>query len=447
MALLWNKKKRRVIVVGLDGTPYSFIRKMTTRGLMPHFAQLLGHGSLRPMRSSYPYVSGVAWTSFMTGKNPGKHGIFGFVEREADSYRTYIPTSRHVRTATLPQILSQAGKRVCVLGVPMSYPPLAVNGVMVGCFLSPSLEKATYPPDLLGALKQRGYKVDTDPWAARNSADDFLKDFRATFAARAQTVLHLLDAEPWDFFIAHVIDTDRLHHFLWSCYEDADSPHHESFLECYRQVDAFLGQLYSRLSDRDELIIVSDHGSCELRKEVFLNYWLREQGYLKMANGNGNSLEDIDSSSFAYSLDPGRIYLNLRGREPRGCVEPNGQRDRLLNELAAGLLKLRDPETGMPMVEDVLRGNEIYSGPCARYGPDLMVMSAPGFDMKGSMNPESLTSDSALKGMHTFADAFLYMRGREIIPDHPSIMDVMPTMLELLGLPVPHDVDGEVCLQ
>jgi predicted AlkP superfamily phosphohydrolase/phosphomutase len=135
-------------VIALDGTPYTFARAMMTDGAMPNFARLLREGSLVRMHSSYPDVSGVAWSSFMTGNNPGKHGIFGFIDRRPGSYQTYIPTAQNLQGETLWELLGRHGRRVCAIGVPNSYPPRPVNGVLVGCFLSPSVEKAAYPAAL-----------------------------------------------------------------------------------------------------------------------------------------------------------------------------------------------------------------------------------------------------------------------------------------------------------
>lgn len=152
---------------------------------MPNLSRVLRDGSLVRMSSSHPDVSSVAWASFMTGTNPGKHGIFGFIDRKPHSYETYIPTGHNLRGETLWELLSDYGRRVCVIGVPVSYPPRPVKGVLVGCFLSPSVEKAAYPAALGRELQARGYWVDTDPWAARDSCDRFLEDYRETLARRA----------------------------------------------------------------------------------------------------------------------------------------------------------------------------------------------------------------------------------------------------------------------
>ena len=179
---------------------------------------------------------------------------------------------------------------------------------------------------------------------------------------------------------------------------------------------------------------------------MFLNRWLQEHGYLTLADGKADGLEGITPSSLAYSLDPGRIYVNLHGREPQGAVEPDGQYEELVSRLASELAELQDLETGESMIEDVLRGRDIYRGPCVEAAPDLLLMSRPGYDLKGSFDSSCVVKDSALRGMHTFDDALLYVRGRKTVRAALSIVDVMPTLLELLRVPVPGDVDGKVCV-
>jgi len=441
-----SSRSRRVAVIALDGTPYTFARSMMTDGAMPNFARLLREGSLVRMHSSYPDVSGVAWSSFMTGNNPGKHGIFGFIDRRPGSYQTYIPTAQNLQGETLWELLGRHGRRVCAIGVPNSYPPRPVNGVLVGCFLSPSVEKATYPAALGQELKEMGYRVDTDPWAARESVERFLEDYKDTLALRAEAIFRLFRREDWDFFMAHVIETDRLHHFLWGQYAEEHPQYRSAFLDCYRQIDDLLGRVASEVNGDHELIILSDHGSCAIRQEVYLNHWLAEQGYLKFRKEPPESLQDIDPESTAYSLDPGRVYINLRGREPQGCVAPGAEYERLREELARGIADLRDPDTRESMVARVHRREEIYSGPNFPAAPDLLVETRDGYDVKGTLHRPSLTGRSPLTGMHTFDDAMLYLRGERQLRDGSSIQDVMPTILRLMDVPVPDGLDGQSCI-
>ncbi|RPI55750.1 MAG: hypothetical protein EHM56_05015, partial [Chloroflexi bacterium] len=159
-----RKRDRRVVFIGLDGTPFTFLQRLIAEGRAPNAERLVRQGSLLRMDSTWPWVSSVAWSSMMTGVNPAKHNIFGFIDRDPATYKQFIPTSQNMRARTLWEVLGDAGKRVIVVNVPVTYPPRPVNGILVGCFLSPSLEKAVYPASYLPTLQSLGYVVDADPW-------------------------------------------------------------------------------------------------------------------------------------------------------------------------------------------------------------------------------------------------------------------------------------------
>ncbi|MFQ5904489.1 MAG: alkaline phosphatase family protein, partial [Candidatus Binatia bacterium] len=236
-----GRRGRRVLVIGLDGTPYSLIKELIECGEMPNLALVVANGSFKRMKSIYPTVSSVAWSSFMTGKNPAKHGIFGFIDLQPHSYKTFIPTSRTMRSETLWEILSKAGKRVVVINVPVTYPPREVNGILISGFLSPDIEKAVYPPAAVETLKRLDYIIDADPWAARESKDRALKEVNAALDSRVRALFHFLDDEEWDFFQCHIMATDRLHHFLWEQMEKGDEKYATYFFDFYRKIDEMLG--------------------------------------------------------------------------------------------------------------------------------------------------------------------------------------------------------------
>jgi predicted AlkP superfamily phosphohydrolase/phosphomutase len=437
-----SSTRSKVVVIGLDGAPYTFLQRMMREGYMPNLSLLAREGDLQPMRSTHPEVSSVAWSSFMTGQNPAKHGIFGFVDRQPGTMKVYIPTSRHMQSKTLWEHLSDAGKRVLVMNVPVTYPPRRVNGILVGDFLSPSLEKATYPPAVAATLKGLGYIIDIDPWEARQNKVQLLQAIGSALAGRERALFHFLDQEPWDYAHCHIMETDRLHHFLWEEMETGDPAYAPHFYAFYRQVDGFLGRLRRRLDPQTTLVILSDHGFCRLRKEVYVNYWLASLGWLRLKPG-AKSLEDIEPDSLAYALDPGRIYLNVRGREPFGGVERGAEYDALRERIIAAAVKLSDPESGEPIIRQALKKEDIYRGPLLDQAADIILHAHDGYDLKGAAVKSSLTyKGSELVGMHTYENASLYISGRALRPD-PWIADVMPTILQLLGAPQPEGLDGQ----
>jgi len=437
-------KSKKVVVIGPDGTPLSLIRRLIDQGELPNFARIFQDGSVRPMTSAIPAVSSVAWSSFMTGKNPGKHGIYGFLDHRPHSYDTYIPNSRAMHGETLWEILSRHGKRVVVMNVPVTYPPRQVNGILVAGFLAPKLEKGTYPPSVGEQLVKMGYRLDVDPWQARKHRDKFVKDLYYTLGKREEAMLHFMDTEEWDFFMLQIMETDRLHHFLWEEMEKGDPKYAPAFLELYHRLDDLLGRLYDRLGEDVTLMVMSDHGFTLMKKEVYVNRWLQDHGWLSFTKDSPESLGDMHPDSRAYSMDPGRLFINLRGREPQGSVDPGKEYEALREELVQSLSGLRDPDGGEPMIERVYRREEIYSGECYPQAPDLVAMPHRGYDLKGSIKKDVLTDRGVITGAHTYDDAMFYVRAQEIGKEVVAIVDVMPTILQLMGVPIPQDVDGEV---
>jgi len=338
-------------------------------------------------------------------------------------------------------VLSDAGKRVIVVNVPVTYPPRPVNGILVGCFLSPSLEKAVYPPSYLPTLQSLGYILDADPWKARESKDLALQEVNHVLDARIRTLLYLLDHEQWDYLHVHVMETDRLHHFLWQQMDEGHPTYAPAFFDFYRRIDDMLGQVAERLDEDTTLVWMADHGFCTIKKEVYVNRWLMDNGWLSLLNvppDRKKGLDEIDPRSVAYSLDPGRVFIRVQGREKQGCVAPGAAYEAVRDEIAAAALALRDPDDGAPIFQAAFRREELYAGPYLAQAADLILAPYDGYDPKGPLFKDTLTyKGDELVGMHTHDDAMFFVGGRSIPPAHCSVLDVMPTVLDLLDVPAP----------
>ena len=442
-----KEKPRRVVFIGLDGTPYTFMQRLIAEGRAPNAARLAEQGSLLRMDSMWPWVSSVAWSTMMTGVNPAKHNIFGFIDRDPATYKQFIPTARNMKAKTLWEVLSEAGKRVIVINVPVTYPPRQVNGILVSGFLSPNLDKAVYPASYTPTLKSLGYIVDADPWKARESKDLALEEVNAALEARIRTLFYLLENEEWDYLHVHVMETDRLHHFLWQQMEEGHPTYAPAFYDFYRRIDEMLGELAAKLDDHTTLMWMADHGFCTIKKEVYVNRWLMDNGWLTLHNvppDRKKGLDEIDPSSVAYSLDPGRVVIRVKGREKEGCVNPGAEYEALRDEIAAAALELHDPDSGEPIFQAAFKREELYHGPYLAQAADLILAPYDGYDPKGPLYKESLTyKGGELVGMHTYDDAMLYVGGQTVPQTRFSVVNVMPTILELMKVDGPADLDGE----
>ncbi len=432
----------KTVVLGLDGVPYSLIQRLVQEGRMPNFRALLDRGSLLPMSSVLPTVSSVAWSSIVTGCNPGKHNIFGFIDRIPRTYEMFIPNARHLRAKTWVELFSGMGRRVFSMGVPATYPPKAVNGVLISGFLAPSLDKATYPLQVAAELASRGYVIDIDAWEAQENKEKFLDSVFQALDKRCDAMFHYLGQGGWDLFVAHLIDTDRLHHFLWREAEDGHEVFSPWFDRFYERIDGAIGELVDRTGEEVLLLILSDHGFCGLRQQVHLNTWLRQAGYLQFANREPKQLLDLAPGTRCYSLLPGRFYVCLTGRERNGCVSPGGEYEALRREIAEGLGAIRDPESGGRVIEKVYMREELFSGDAYEQAPDLVAMPARGYDLKGGFDSDVLMERGAVSGTHTLDDAMLFLNRGLHPPRDVTVLDVMPTVFSAMGMAIPDGVDG-----
>ena len=434
-----RKRNKRLFVLSLDGVPFSFLRAGIAAGRFPNIA---GLGTPVRMDSVLPPISSVAWASFSTGVNPGGHGIFGFVDRDPRTMAFKLPSARDLLVPTLWTRLNAAGKRAIVMNVPLTYPPQEIDGIMISGFLCTDLSRGVRPAKLLPRLRSLDYRIDPDPNIGMTDRARYLEEIFATLAARRRAVFALMNEE-WDFFMVHVMMTDRINHFFWADGEEPAAEFHSEFWEFYSQVDRFAGEVADRLPGDTELFLLSDHGFCRLREEVDLNAYLAEGGFLRFKK-SGEGLTRIDPKSRAYSLLPGRIYVNLQGREGIGSVKERDY-DRVRDDLISFLEELEDA-AGNRVIARSYRREEVYRGAAFDRAPDLVVLPEDGYDLKAKFSPGKVfAAEQGRTGMHTYPDAFALLRGKELT-DGGSILDIPPTILDLLGVPVPKELEGSVLL-
>jgi len=290
--------KNKVLVLGLDGCTFDLLNPWMEKGLLPNLKKLREEGVSGVLQSSYPPVTGPAWVTFMTGKNPGKHSIYEFLVRKPNSYRE-IPVNADNRDGrTLWEILSEHGYRVAVLNVPLTYPPQKVNGVLISGFLTPPGKRDfIHPPELLDELEeqfgpyylhQRSLEVAT--FSSDSYVATFIEDCLAMMRYKFDVARFLIKKESFDFLMLHIVATDRIQHTLWNILDpqhehyraDLAERYYDEVVSFYRELDRQVGEMCNLYDSSGTVFVISDHGFCTVNKTIDLNVWLLGEGYIQL---------------------------------------------------------------------------------------------------------------------------------------------------------------------
>ena len=435
MALKWfQQASQRACVVGLDGVPFSMVRRFVDDGVMPRMGEIIARGAFRETTVSLPEISSVSWSSFMTGRNPGEHGIFGFTDLHPGTYTQSFPSFRDLKCETIWDRLGEQKMRSVVINQPATYPARPIHGALVSGFVAVHLDKSVFPARYLRTLRDLDYEIDLDAELVRDNPIALFRALHQLLSVRERLVDVLWSEEKWNLMEVVITGTDRLHHFLFDAYEDTAHPHHGDFLDYYRAIDGFVGRLYDRFGELDgsgSFFVLSDHGFCRTRHEVNINTVLEDAGHLSFSGPRERGLDAIAEGAVAFGLDPSRIYIHRRGKYPRGSVA-DARADALVDEIGDAFLALR--HEGEAVIRRVFRGRDVYTGPETARGPDLILLSTPGFDLKGRLGAEHVVSPRRLQGMHTWDDAFVVSARSDLVPAgrELTLLDVPAMILQSL---------------
>jgi predicted AlkP superfamily phosphohydrolase/phosphomutase len=484
----------RLLIIGLDGLSWNLLDPLLQAGVMPHLARFRDEGAWGPLTSVVPTQSASAWASFVTGQNPARHGVVDFAVRQPDG--TYRHAKPHP-ASTLWHYLGRGGLQVGVLNFPITYPPDPVNGFLVSGMLSPKGRTFTYPPtlgdELLAAVP--GYRIDLEWQLYAGREGVLLRDLTEMTRQRARACHYLLDHQDWhgssgpDLLAIAFVGPDRLQHALWR-HLDPSHPLHdaarsvsltESLHAFYAGLDEAVGQLVTAVGEDATVILLSDHGFQSAAWQFRVDDWLAENGWLVRQAGRSRwerlvrrldrpwvrhlrkrLFKDISrrfpifapggttdwSRTLAFSTWNSQqgIRLNVKGRDPEGIVAPgeDGCRTaRLREEIRQALSQAREPRTGQLAVDRIWMREELYQGPFLEEMPDLVFTLRPNL-AASPLQPGLWMSTGWASGDHSPQGMFIAW-GAHVAPgpvDGARLIDVAPTALYLLGLPVPDDMDG-----
>lgn len=445
---------RRVAVIGLDCAEPQLVFEQW-REELPNLNRLMSAGTWGPLQSVDPPITVPAWSCMMTGRDPGELGIYGFRNRSAYDYDSLrVADSRSVRIERVWDHFARAGRRVIVVGVPQTSPPVAVNGELVSCFLTsdPRKEPFTYPDRLRVEIESLvgPYRVDVRNFRS-DERDRILAEVYEMTEQHFAVSRHLLDTRPWDFFMLVEIGLDRMHHAFWR-FLDPTHPRYEpghryadAIRSYYAYLDEEIGELLERFEKDTTVLVVSDHGARPMLGAICVNEWLVKEGYLVLERQPSSitplSQLEVDWSRTRAWGEGGyycRLCLNVAGREPQGIVGAE-ERDPLLRELAAGLQRLPGPD-GEPIGTRTFLPGELWR---EQQGipPDLVVYFGDlGWRSNGSVGHGrhwTYDNDTGPDDANHDRDGICIVTG----PDVPAqkredltIYDIAPTILDRAGL-------------
>jgi Uncharacterized conserved protein len=478
----------RTLFIGLDGCTYTVLDAMTREQpcagvVMPNLARIMAEGSRSILRSTPNPLTPPAWCSIMTGRNPGAHGVYDFIRAEDKGGEVYwtLYDARDIDTETIWSIASRQGLRVAALNFPLTAPaPKDVNGAIVPGFIpAKHLRRNTYPQDLFDRLKQA--LPDFDP---KELAWDFEQEKQAMEMLSDDDTenwvrYHLPREEQWFAIAEYILDhdrpelmavmfdgTDKIQHQAWQFLDPALLPaqpnEHEQrmravCLDYFRNLDRYIGRLVELVGPGVQVFFASDHGFTASTFVLRINHFLGEKGYLKWAVNDGSEqalrreaadFANLDwAGTRAYCRTPSSNGIHIRVAEKPGdsgvpAAEYEAFREHLIDELKA----IRDDQ-GQPVVIDVLKREEHFPGPHMQRAPDLtLVLRDHGFVSIRDLAPSVVQRPHPI-GTHHPDGVFLAwgagveaggLRGRH------NIVDVAPTLLHSVGLPIPADFEGEV---
>lgn len=484
--------RNKVTLIGLDGATFELLNPLMKKGIIPNLEFIKNNGAYGNLASTLPPYTATAWVSMITGQNPGKHGVFGFLNWDKDfSKKTYV-SSRAIKSAKVWNLLNQYKKKVGIINFPISYPVEEVEGFMISGFITPkNADKVCHPESLWKEIFEQigDYVINVKlPEKISNETEalDFIDKVIYATQKRSEALFYLMKKYDPDFVMVIFMSPDKIQHEFFK-YVSGDFPLkkdtqlHKRLLDCYRQLDKIIGEIINSMNKSNgTIIMISDHGFAPLKKRFFLNLWLEREGFLKInrtklltnkvfkksgllrtkLNLHGGIIPEgiqrfLDwSKTKAWAGYPSEqaIYINLRGREKDGVITPGQEYEDIRSDIISKLRKVKDPEINEIILKGIFKREEVYSGPFEKYAPDILIEPNTGWIISDNIRPFSnkyVYNDSSPKGCHQ-KDGIFIAYGNNIQKGKVSdaeIADIAPTVLSLMNVPVLENMDGKVLLE
>lgn len=493
---------RKTLIVGLDGATFDVIDPLLGRGELPNLTRITESGVRARLRSTIPPVTAAAWPSIITGMNPGQHGIFRFEALDHDAYdhSGEFVSSNRIAGRTIFDYVGANGSRVLAAAVPMTYPAWPINGKMLAGYPTPRTDVFyTFPPEWAEEVAARVQPPGRDRSREEmdvRTPDQFLRDSGALLDRMGSYARELMARETFGLAMVVTALTDQSQHHFFHLRRSGAPQADDPIDQVYRMADRFIRTLLEAVGDDCLVAIVSDHGGGPRAEHLFfVNEWLRQIGLLAAPRRTGESLARgvlplvkrgarLPGARRLWRLLSGRtqrklrgiqaraampdwsktqayfvrlsspnagINVNLRGREPHGVVEPGDEYEVVRTRLLDLLPTVRHPN-GEEVVLNAWKREAVYSGPHLERAPDIILETRPDYEARmelgalwgrtsGVLHSE-ITGDHRMDGVLALAGRGVFRTGTVL--QGASVVDVAPTLLHAMGLPVPANMDGRV---
>ncbi len=494
-------KRQKVLIIGLDGFTWTVGKKLIQDGYMPTLGKLVETGCHGDLMSVIPYETSPAWSCFQTGCLPGKTGVFAFHSYYHGQRQIKLNSFQQIRKPSLWELLSEDGKRVISINMPMTSPPPHINGVMVPGLTCPEISRETvYPPEIY----ERFIKENPNYQIVDNSRKPDLKSYVdsaiQTEQSRCDLALKLMKNEAWDLFSVQIQSTDAFQHKNWWAVDaQAEGFTEEAYLQAaafYRSIDNVIERLVEAAGESVLTVIVSDHGFCAKKADIGINTWLHQQGYLSLStpvSAESHSYKDRMKQRFPLvkSLAGlyGRFSKHVSAWRPNDSKRSELYSEKVVRhirkiidledtfafclggmagalyitepsdhektqELIQKLLDTYGPDSQEPLIQTIAAVKEIYPDEdLLDYYPDYIISFTSGVESRinpgGTQVVKAGLVDDKRTGTHG-REGIYVLHGQDIKSDtrfNADIIDIVPTILASFSSPVPSDLDGNVLTQ
>jgi predicted AlkP superfamily phosphohydrolase/phosphomutase len=503
--------KPKTLIIGIDGGTWKVLKPLIKENKLPYLKKLMASSAWGTLETTIPPITAVAWSSFVTGKNPGQHGLFDFLKRKTNSYQLIPIDASQRKEKAIWDIMNQNKKKTMIIGVPVTYPPTKIDGVMLSGMLTPKGGQVCSSKRILKAIQKNvgEYLPCPEKTYSPKETDQMLNNLIKEVQSKTQTSLYLMENYDWDCLMVVFNASDGVMHAWWQ-YWDKNHPRHqkrkakefqEKITQVFQEIDQSINQLTTKAGKNPNLFIMSDHGLGPLENFFQTNNWLIQEGFLvlrknwlskfkyflfksgftyknifqiinqlglkqtkkldkrrtvrKLADQLFLSFQDVDwNKTKAYSLGYiGQIYLNLQGREPQGIIKPGKEYQETRNEIIKRLRALKHPQTKKKFITQIYKKEKIYQGKNLNQAPDIIfypdnLKSIAFGDFEFASN-KIIDPAFGLSGHHRM-DGIWLASGQNIRKQtnlKAQITDLAPTILYLANLPFPKSMDGKIIRQ